>query len=114
RGPDLRGGCGGRALAAAHRKDRRSCRRRWRLSLHRHRCGPRWITSERIAEAIEAYFAGGYQLRDERTRRLLARSHAGFSVDLDVFTEAEWEADPVRREFLVPRGFGWGVATSIE
>src|SRR5690554_1644590 len=43
--------------------------------------GPRWVTSERIAEAIEAYFAGGYQLRDERTRRLLARSYPGFSVD---------------------------------
>ena len=76
--------------------------------------GPRWVTSERIAEAIAAYFAGGYQLRDERTRRLLARSHAGFSVDLDVFTQEEWDADPVRREFLDPRGYGWGVATSIE
>lgn len=63
---------------------------------------------------IGAYFAADYHLRDERTRRLLARSHAGFSIDHDVFTPAEWEADPIRREFLAPRGYGWGVATSIE
>lgn len=76
--------------------------------------GPRWITSEGVADTIEAYFAAGYHLRDERTRRLLARDHAGFSVDLDVFTAAEWESDPIRREFLLPHGYGWGVATAIE
>src|SRR5690606_18352669 len=53
----------------------------------------RWVTSERVAETLKEYFARGYQLRDERTRRLLARGHAGFSGDLDVFTPAEWEAD---------------------
>lgn len=74
----------------------------------------RWVTSEGVGATVEEYFARGYQLRDERTIRLLARGHAGFSGDLDVFTPEEWDADPIRREFLEPRGFGWGVATGIE
>ncbi len=31
-----------------------------------------------------------------------------------MFTREEWEADPIRKEFFVPRGFGWGVATGIK
>jgi DNA-binding CsgD family transcriptional regulator len=49
----------------------------------------------------------------ERTRRLLARQHAGFLTDHDVFTPEELTLSPLFRDFLIPRGYGIGVATAI-
>ena len=50
----------------------------------------------------------------ERTRRLLALQRAGFVSDSDVFTEEEILSEPVFAELLIPRGYGRGVATSIQ
>lgn len=73
-----------------------------------------WTASPGLQDMSRGYFEGGYPGHDDRTARLLAYDHPGFVTDLDVFTRAEWEADPIRQEFFVPRGFGWGVATSIK
>lgn len=73
----------------------------------------RWAGSESFVETGEAYMARGYIGHDERTVRLMQADHAGFLRDLDVFTLAEWEADPIRRDLFVPAGFGWGIATNI-
>lgn len=73
----------------------------------------RWAGSESFLETGKAYMAGGYIGHDERTVRLMRADHAGFLRDLDVFTLEEWEADPIRRDLLVPAGFGWGIATNI-
>jgi DNA-binding CsgD family transcriptional regulator len=73
-----------------------------------------WTASPGLQEMSRGYFEGGYPGHDDRTARLLAHDHPGFLTDLDVFTREEWEADPIRREFFVPRGFGWGVATGIK
>lgn len=73
-----------------------------------------WTASPGIYDMSKGYFEGGYPGRDDRTVRLLAHDHPGFLTDLDVFTREEWEADPIRREYLVPLGFGWGVATGIK
>lgn len=72
-----------------------------------------WTASPGLREMSKGYFEAGYPGRDDRTARLLAYDHQGFVTDLDVFTRDEWEADPIRREFFVPRGYGWGVATGI-
>ena len=72
-----------------------------------------YVTSPALTELAPKYFANGYQLVDERTRRLFQRNEAGFLTDLDVFTAEEWEADPIRRDFWAPVGMGWGVATRI-
>lgn len=72
-----------------------------------------WTASPGLHEMSKGYFEAGYPGRDDRTARLLAYDHQGFVTDLDVFTRDEWEADPIRREFFVPRGYGWGVATGI-
>jgi DNA-binding CsgD family transcriptional regulator len=73
-----------------------------------------WTASPGLQDMSRGYFEGGYPGHDDRTARLLAYDHPGFVTDLDVFTREEWEADPIRREFFVPRGFGWGVATGIK
>lgn len=73
-----------------------------------------WTASPGLYEMSKGYFDAGYSGRDDRTARLLAYDHQGFVTDLDVFTREEWEADPIRQEYFVPRGLGWGVATAIK
>jgi DNA-binding CsgD family transcriptional regulator len=74
----------------------------------------RWATSPNFVETAQEYLRRGYMGRDNRTARLLQAQHTGFVRDLDVFDIEEWEADPIRRELFVPRGYGWGVATSVQ
>jgi DNA-binding CsgD family transcriptional regulator len=74
----------------------------------------RWVASEPFRHFIEDYFAGGHQHRDERTPRLLAKQHAGFLTELDIFdSAAAWSGTSMLKEFLVPQGLGWGIATAI-
>lgn len=74
----------------------------------------RWVTSPAFEEVMSSYLSRGYIGNDERTVRLVGQQHAGFLTDLDVFSPEQWHADPIRREFWEPRGYGWGVATNIE
>ena len=72
----------------------------------------RWISSspefdEVVATHFERFPGNG------RTARLIGRNHAGFLRDIDIFTEEEMALEPVYADFLVPRGLGIGVATSI-
>jgi DNA-binding CsgD family transcriptional regulator len=46
-------------------------------------------------------------------RRTLARRHAGFLTELDLFTPDEWDQEPLCREFWRPQGIGWLVGTTI-
>ncbi len=73
----------------------------------------RFVTTPNFAEPIQAYIDEGWFARTDRTRRLLAKRHAGFVTDLDVFTPEEFAQEPVFREFLNPRGFGMGAASVI-
>lgn len=73
----------------------------------------RWATSsDRFAELTQQHYA--YPASRERARRLLARRHAGFLGDVDVFEASELEGEPLFTELLIPNGFGRGVATGIE
>lgn len=45
--------------------------------------------------------------------RLLGAAHHGFLSDFDVFTPSEIADQPMFRDFLVPRGYGRGIATVI-
>jgi DNA-binding CsgD family transcriptional regulator len=72
-----------------------------------------WTASKDFSEFAAGYFERDYATRNQRTARLLARDHSGFVTDTDVFTAEEWEADPIRQEYFVPHGYGWGVGTHI-
>lgn len=75
--------------------------------------GSRFVTSsDHFAEMAQKHYA--YPTARERTRRLLARRHAGFLGDVDVFDTVELESDPLFNEFLIPNGYGRGIATAIE
>ncbi|WP_332684027.1 helix-turn-helix transcriptional regulator [Bosea sp. (in: a-proteobacteria)] len=72
----------------------------------------RWVSSSAdFDEVVTTHFERFPG--NERTRRLIARNHAGFLRDVDIFTSEEMAAEPVYADFLVPRGLGIGVATSI-
>lgn len=72
----------------------------------------RWVASSPQAdEIIKAHFEQfGSNLR---TTRLLAKAHPGFITDYDILTQEEIDAEPVYRDFLIPRGYGYGVGTNI-
>jgi DNA-binding CsgD family transcriptional regulator len=54
-----------------------------------------------------------FQGRNERTRRLLEISRAGFVADSDAFSPEELASEPIFRDFLTPRGLGRGIGTAI-
>lgn len=72
----------------------------------------KWICSsaeaDELARRVFTYAAGS-----ERTRRLVARQHAGFVTDRDVFTDEEILSEPMFAEYLIPNGYGRGVATAV-
>ncbi|MGX1785152.1 helix-turn-helix transcriptional regulator [Bosea sp. NPDC055332] len=72
----------------------------------------RWISSSPEFDQLVATHFNSFP-GNERTRRLLERRHAGFLRDIDIFSDAEMAREPVYRDFLLPQGFGIGVATSI-
>jgi DNA-binding CsgD family transcriptional regulator len=72
----------------------------------------RWISSSAEFDSIVAAQFRQFP-NNQRMRRLVERRHAGFLRDTDMFTAQEMKSEPIFRDFLVPRGLGIGVATSI-
>jgi DNA-binding CsgD family transcriptional regulator len=72
----------------------------------------RWVVSSPEFEDLVLAHSKRFPT-NERTRRLLAARHPGFMRDTDVLTLEEMRREPVYHDFLIPRGYGWGVATAI-
>ena len=72
----------------------------------------RWKSSISLASLMKE-FVSDWTNRNRRTERVLARNHAGFLRDLDVFTIDEINNDDMYTNFLRPNGLGWGAATVI-
>lgn len=73
----------------------------------------KWIGCSPEAEKLakEHYeFPGGMT----RSNRLMATKHLGFLTDRDVFTEEEILAEPLYTDYLIPNGYGRGLATAID
>ena len=75
--------------------------------------GFRFVASPNFIDSVIDYIEAGWLTRTDRTTRLLAKRHAGFVIDLDVYTPKEFAREPVFREFFHPRGFGMGAASVI-
>lgn len=72
----------------------------------------KWVGCSPLAEEVARNhyaFPGG----PDRSRRLMARRRAGFVTDREVYIEAEMLAEPLYAEYLIPSGFGRGIATAI-
>lgn len=75
--------------------------------------GVRWIATPTLRDGFVEYTTLGWPAKTDRAQRLFAKKHPGFLDDLDVYTPAELETEPVFVEFLRPRGLGRGVATAV-
>lgn len=73
----------------------------------------RWVASERLVETASILFDTGLIRDNARTNRLLAKQHAGFVTDHDIFSADEIPHEPIYRDFFIPRGGGLGAATVI-
>jgi DNA-binding CsgD family transcriptional regulator len=75
--------------------------------------GFKWIGSSALAEKLaqEHY---SYEGGAERSRRLIGLQRAGFATDADVFTAEEMLRLPLYADYLIPNGFGQGIATAIQ
>ena len=72
-----------------------------------------WIASSNdFADFVSDHYQI-YPDGNERTRRLLELNHFGFVSDNDVFSDQEILDEPLYKDFLIPRGYGRGVATAI-
>ena len=72
-----------------------------------------WTITANAIELFTEFVTGGWTAKNERLFRLVRQGHLSFVGDLDIFTLAEWKQLPIYRDFLVPRGFGYGAATLI-
>lgn len=73
----------------------------------------RWRASKDGVELTKQYFAENWPQRTDRMDRLLRAHHPGFMGDLDIYTREELDREAIFKDFLRPRGLGWGVATAI-
>ncbi|AYM57667.1 helix-turn-helix transcriptional regulator [Agrobacterium fabrum] len=72
-----------------------------------------WLYTPNFQELMQAFMEGGWNRRNERLTRAIREGQFSFVQDFDVFTHDEWAGLPIVREFLMPRGLGYGVATQI-
>ncbi|CAN7560728.1 helix-turn-helix transcriptional regulator [Bosea sp. LjRoot90] len=70
-------------------------------------------TSDTFKEMWDEIWLAQGGAQNERTKRAVAFQHAGFITDGDVFAPGEAEQLSLYRDFLIPRGYGSGVATAI-
>lgn len=73
----------------------------------------RWLSSPGMHANVEEYFASGWAFRNDRILQSEQRGYQGLMRDIDLFTRDQIEAMSVVREFLRPRGLGWGAGLSL-
>ncbi|WP_312990539.1 helix-turn-helix transcriptional regulator [Rhizobium populisoli] len=72
-----------------------------------------WMLTPNAGILFDDFVAGGWAERNERLERAVKKGQYSFVQDFDLFSENEWQELPIYRDFLVPRGFGYGTATVI-
>lgn len=72
------------------------------------------LPSVGVARLWDDWLTTGWVTKAQRTSRLVARQHFGWTVDQDIFTDREINELPEYADFFRPRGFGWGAATTFE
>jgi len=73
---------------------------------------PRWLASEAIDGAVNAFSSGSAWRQNDRPARYLEADSGSFLRDVDFLSETYLAADPMRQE-LVDYGLGWQTGTVI-
>ncbi|MCD4658532.1 helix-turn-helix transcriptional regulator [Agrobacterium sp.] len=72
-----------------------------------------WLFTPNLQELMQAFMEGGWNHRNDRLTRAVREGQFSFVHDFDVFTHDEWAGLPIVRDFLMPRGLGYGAATQV-
>ncbi|WP_421477240.1 helix-turn-helix transcriptional regulator [Agrobacterium tumefaciens] len=72
-----------------------------------------WLYPPNFQELMQAFMKGGWNHRNDRLTRAVREGQFSFVRDFDIFTPDEWAGLPIVRDFLMPRGLGYGVATQV-
>jgi DNA-binding CsgD family transcriptional regulator/PAS domain-containing protein len=72
-----------------------------------------WVASPGSMDRAARYVNEGWFWRGQLVSRAIAKRHAGFLTDLDLFTREELELEPTYHDFWKPQGIGWVVKTII-
>jgi DNA-binding CsgD family transcriptional regulator len=72
-----------------------------------------YIATEPLASLIQASMATGALARNERPGRAIAKQHAGWMSDLELFTPEEHAAEPIYNAYLRPAGIGYTAGTVL-
>lgn len=74
----------------------------------------RWTASPNLKELTVAWISEGWMNRNSRAPRMLSLNRQGFIHEFDAFSSIEEiNEQPEYKEFLHPRGFGWGAGTFV-
>jgi DNA-binding CsgD family transcriptional regulator len=73
----------------------------------------RFIATESYKDAFIEFSANSHRHEQRRPRKVLAEGLTGFTHDLELFTQAELDADPVYINYMHPYGLKWGAGTVI-
>ncbi|MFC3690930.1 helix-turn-helix transcriptional regulator [Chenggangzhangella methanolivorans] len=74
----------------------------------------RGVFSQGVRDVFDAFLRDGWASRSERARRTIAKNHAGFVRDEDLFSAEEAAVDPLHVELLRPFGLGDVAGSVIE
>ncbi len=72
-----------------------------------------WRYSPAMERGTDSFFAGGGPQRSQATTRLVSFKRAGFVASQEAFTEEEYLADPLVKEWCGPIGLHYCAATAI-
>ncbi len=75
--------------------------------------GLRWKASDGLRGLVADYVDGGWAGRTKRRERISTLKPKGFVSDKQLFSQEDLEQDPIYRDFLWPRGFGWAAAARL-
>lgn len=72
-----------------------------------------WTLTPSMEGIVGEFAAGGWAARNERMVRMVRLNPCSFVHDFDMFTPDEWASLPIYRDFLLPRGHGYGAGSVI-
>jgi DNA-binding CsgD family transcriptional regulator len=72
-----------------------------------------WIGSSIIGPLYRGFIEDGFAAQNPRPQRAIAKNHAGFVGDYDLFTREEMDRDPVYA-YLRGKGLGWCTGTVVQ
>lgn len=72
-----------------------------------------WTASKNSQQIAGKFVSEGWFWRGQLVSRIHNSRHAGFLPDIDLFSEAELDEEPIYRDNWRKIGLGWGVATAF-